>query len=76
MTEYLAIFHSRTQAIECNKRLNKLGYPTTLMPTPEEAHIGCGYSIKIPTAYINQVRNTIDRMSYSGFYGYMKINKK
>jgi hypothetical protein len=75
MTELLAIFRSRTQAIDCNQRLNKLGYPTTIVPTPESANMACGYSIRIPSAYVSQVRNAISKMNFSAFYGYMKINK-
>ena len=47
MTEVLAVFRSRSQAIDCNARLKAAGIPANLINTPREANIGCGLSVKV-----------------------------
>ncbi|MDE5667261.1 MAG: DUF3343 domain-containing protein [Clostridia bacterium] len=46
MTEILAVFRSRSQAIDCNSRLKRYGISATLINTPKEANVGCGLSLK------------------------------
>ena len=40
MTEILAVFRSRSQAIDCNSRLKRYGISATLINTPKEANVG------------------------------------
>lgn len=70
MTEVLAVFRSRSQAIDCNARLRALGVPASLINTPREANIGCGLSIKVPLSALGRVRLIIKNANYSAFYGY------
>ena len=73
MTYILAIFRSRSQAVDCNIRLKSFGVPSELINTPKEANIGCGLSIKIPHDMSNRAKNIIKRANYSAFYGYFVI---
>ncbi len=73
MTEQIAVFRSRTQAIECNARLRAHGVPSALINTPKEANIGCGLSIKFPQNMFPRVRSIILNAGFSAFYGFLKI---
>ena len=74
MTEILAVFRSRSQAIDCNGRLRALNIPSQLINTPKEANIGCGLSVKFPLSASVRAKKVIALANYSAFYGYMKIN--
>lgn len=73
MTEILAVFRSRSQAIDCNMRMRALKIPVRLINTPKEAGIGCGLSLKFSPAVAARVKSYIARANYSAFYGYLKI---
>lgn len=73
MTDILAVFRSRSQAIDCNARLRALGVHATIINTPREANIGCGLSIKIPLNMLERVRIIIKNVNYSAFYGYYRM---
>lgn len=73
MTDILAVFKSRSQAIDCNARLKAMGVPAGLINTPREANIGCGLSIKIPPNMLERVRMIIKSGRYSAFYGYFRM---
>ena len=75
MTYILAIFRSRSQAVDCNIRLKNSGVGAELINTPREANIGCGLSIKIPHEDAHRAKNIIRRANYSAFYGYFVIQK-
>ena len=70
MTDILAVFRSRSQAIDCNARLKQLGIFATLINTPKEANVGCGLSLKFPENSLNRARNVIRSGNYSAFYGF------
>ena len=70
MTEVLAVFRSRSQAIDCNARLKALGVPASLINTPREANIGCGLSIKVPLNTLDRVKLILRNLNYSAFYGF------
>ena len=70
MTEVLAVFRSRAQAVDCNARLNANGINAVLVNTPKEANIGCGLSVKIPPNQMKRVSMIISNARYSAFYGY------
>ena len=70
MTEVLAVFRSRSQAIDCNTRFRKFGIPSTVINTPKEANIGCGLSVKFTENLLNRARTVIKGGNYSAFYGF------
>lgn len=74
MTEILAVFRSRSQAIDCMTKMRALNIPAQLINTPKEANVGCGLSLKFPQNAANRVKNVISRVNYSAFYGYMRID--
>ena len=71
MTEILAVFRSRTQAIECKAKLCSLGIPAAVVATPSELKLGCGFSVKDPAAFRNAAKYAISRAGFSAFYGYV-----
>ena len=73
MTEQIAVFRSRSQAIDCNNRLRSLGVPSSLINTPREANIGCGLSVKIPQNMLERAKRIIANSRYSAFYGYFRV---
>ena len=74
MTDMLAIFRSRSQAIDCMTKMRALNIPAQLINTPKEANVGCGLSLKFPNSAATRVKSIISRMNYSSFYGYMRID--
>ena len=70
MTEVLAVFRSRAQAIDCNTRLNHSGIRSAVINTPKEANVGCGLSVKIPANQLARAKMLIANARYSAFYGY------
>lgn len=76
MSEILAVFRSRSQAIDCNQALKDAGVPSALINTPKEAGVGCGLSVKAPAAAFQRVKKVIAYGRYSAFYGFMKIENK
>ena len=75
MTYILAIFRSRSQAVDCNIRLKSFGVAAELINTPREANIGCGLSIKIPHSDIERAKRIIKKANYSAFYGYFVVQQ-
>lgn len=73
MTEILAVFRSRSHAIDCNGKLRTFNVAAQLIATPREAGVGCGLSVKFPAAAFPRVKNIIARENYPSFYGYLKI---
>ena len=76
MTETLAVFRSRSQAMDCFSRLRAMGIGAQLINTPKEANVGCGLSLKLSHAAAARAKNVISRAHYSAFYGYMKIENR
>ena len=73
MTEIIAVFRSRSHAIDCNRILKALNVPCSLIATPKEANVGCGLSVKLPYTAFAKVKQVIDRKNYPSFSGYLKI---
>lgn len=73
MTEVLAVFRSRSQAIDCNARLRAAGIPAGIVNTPREANIGCGLSIKLTQSSYGLAKKIISAGGYSAFYGFLKV---
>lgn len=76
MTEFLAVFRSRSQAIDCANKLKSFNVPAGLINTPKQANIGCGLSVKIPVNYMKKAKAIIAHSAYSAFYGYLKFDFK
>ncbi len=76
MTEMLAVFRSRSQAIDCMTKMRAFNIPAQLINTPKEAGVGCGLSLKFSAAAAPRVKSIIAKMNYSSFYGYMRIDFK
>ena len=74
MTEILAVFRSRTQALDCRAKLNAHGLPAKVVATPSQLKIGCGYSVKFPMSVERAVKNIINAAGYGAFYGYVSVN--
>ena len=70
MTEIIAVFRSRSQAMDCNSRLRSNGIPCNVINTPKEAKVGCGLSIKLPYNMLRRAQSLIASRNYSAFYGY------
>ena len=73
MTYILAIFRSRSQAVDCNIRLKSRGVASELINTPKEANIGCGLSLRIPHAAGKRAETIIKKANYSAFYGFFVV---
>ncbi len=76
MTETLAVFRSRSQAMDCMSKLKALGVQAQLINTPKEANVGCGLSVKLSPAVTARAKNFISKANYSAFYGYLKIENR
>lgn len=66
----IAVFRSRSQAMDCNSRLRSYGVPCVVINTPKEAKVGCGLSLKLPGNMLPRAKMLIERGNYSAFYGY------
>lgn len=73
MTEFLAVFRSRSHAIDCIGKLRAVNVGAQLISTPREANVGCGLSVKFSASAFARVKAVISRENYSSFYGYLKI---
>lgn len=75
MYEIIAIFRSRSQAIDCNAKLKAAGIAAELINTPKEANIGCGLSVKFTKNAAERARYIIHKSNYSAFYGFFIMNR-
>lgn len=76
MTETLAVFRSRSQAMDCFTRLRNLGINAQLINTPREANVGCGLSVKFAHSATMRAKRFISSANYSAFYGYMRMEMR
>ncbi len=74
MSELLAVFRSRSQAMDCMNKMRAYKVPAQLINTPKEANVGCGLSLRIPLSSASKAKSIIARVGYSAFYGYMKLD--
>lgn len=73
MTETLAVFRSRAQAVDCNLKLHANGINSVLVNTPKEVNIGCGLSVKFTQNMQRRVYAIITKARYSAFYGFYSL---
>lgn len=74
MTELIAVFKSRSQAMDANMRLKMQGIPSGLINTPKEVNIGCGLSVKIPQNLSSRGKQIILSGKYSAFFGFFMLS--
>jgi hypothetical protein len=72
MTSFLAVFRSRSQAVDCQMTLKSFGINAETVNTPREANIGCGLSVLLPYSQFLRAKSIILKRSYSAFYGFYK----
>ena len=70
MAAIIAVFRSRTQALDCREMLKKYKIPAAIIATPTHLGCGCGYSVKYSATAQRTVKNIISRAGYTSFYGY------
>ncbi len=67
----LAVFRSRSHSLDYAERLQKYGVSATTVPTPKEAHIGCGLCVRFDgrdAARASAILKTGKYTSFKGFY--------
>lgn len=74
MSELLAVFRSRSQAMDCMNKMRVYRVPAQLINTPKEANVGCGLSLRIPMNFAPKAKTVIAHGGYSAFYGYLKLD--
>lgn len=72
MQAYLAIFRSRSQALDCASRLKQAGIPASAVSTPKEANVGCGLSVKIGVFDLSRAKRLLCGVHYSAFVGFFR----
>lgn len=75
MYEIIAIFRSRSQAVDFNSKLRSTGIAAELITTPKEANVGCGLSVKFNKNYAERAKFIIRKSNYSAFYGFYVLNR-
>lgn len=73
MTEILAVFRSRSQAMDCMNKMRAFNIPVQLINTPKEAGVGCGLSLKFAQSAEKRAKSVIARINYTSFYGYLHM---
>lgn len=76
MTEILAVFRSRSQAMDCYTRMRAFNIPVSLINTPKEANAGCGLSLKFAYNAAPRAKKLLEKMNYSSFYGYLRFDDR
>ncbi len=73
MTEILAVFRSRAQAIDALAKLKSAGVAANLVNTPREANVGCGLSVRFFETSFPRVRQILSRFGYTAFGGFLIV---
>jgi hypothetical protein len=69
----LAVFRSRAHSLDYAGRLNAYGVAASNMPTPKEAHIGCGICVRFDARDFVRARAILKTGRYSSFKGFYKM---
>lgn len=70
----LAVFRSRAHSLDYAERLQQYGVAATLMPTPKEAHIGCGLCVRIDGRDAVRASAIVKAGRYSSFKGFYRMD--
>ena len=68
----LAVFRSRTQALDALARIGGAGVRAQAVATPAEAGCGCGLSVRLDARFYPVVRRLVLRRGYSAFAGFFR----
>ena len=69
----LAVFRSRAQSLDYAERLYRYGISAATVPTPKEAHIGCGLCVQFDSMYFARASAVLKWGKYSSFKGFYKM---
>ena len=69
----LAVFRSRAQALDALSLVRGAGVAAQAVPTPKEAGVGCGVSVRFASGDLPRVRALLARRRYTAFWGYLKL---
>ena len=75
MTNYLAVFRSKTQLMVFIEAMKSHGARVTTTQTPIKAGVGCGLSASFEARYINLARQVINTQSLNSFHAIYKVAK-
>ena len=70
----LAVFRSRAHSLNYAERLQTYGVPAVTVPTPKEAHIGCGLCVRFDARYYPRAQALLKTAGYSSFKGFYKLD--
>lgn len=70
----LAVFRSRAHSVNYMQKLNEYGIPSTTVPTPKEARIGCGLCVRFDARYFFRAQAVLKIGGYSSFKGFYKTD--
>ena len=70
MGDVLAVFRSRSQAMDFNARLKGAGVRCVLINTPSAAGVGCGLSVRFEYTSLARVQSILRAGRYSAFFGF------
>lgn len=76
MKNILAVFRSRSQALDFISKLRQNGIPAAAVSTPKEANVGCGISARINEAELPRARALAARYRFSAFVGFYAFEFK
>ncbi len=64
------VFRSRQHALNFADLLSDSGVRTSVIPTPKELSLGCGFSVKVENGYLNEMLDVGKRNSiaHNGVY--------
>ena len=75
MSFCIAVFKSRTHTVAFVKFMQSKGVECFSVPTPTEAHIGCGISAKLPCERLPFARQVVNALGFSSFSGFYSVKK-
>ena len=73
MDSILAVFRSRTQALDCVSRLKYYGVGAAAVSTPREANVGCGISVRLAEGDLHRAKRILSASGYSAFAGFLRV---
>ncbi len=68
----LAVFRSRSHTLDYAERLRAHGITAATVPTPREAHIGCGICVRFELRYFSRAQTILKTGRYSSFKAFYK----
>ena len=74
MDYILVSFRSRTDCSSFKELLSISGYKASLIPTPKEAGVGCGLSVKIFSSDIMGIKAVLKKRNYASFTGIFTVS--